>query len=1058
MKNKISLYSLFFLLATLNKIDLVFGQYSQQKQEIGRQSQNADYESNFLWKNESFGTYAQGSEIIQKRDATTKHFRNADGTVTAHVSSGNINYYEDGRWKTIFHSIVSSSSGFENTTNNHKTYYPSTSTGSIKTILSNQNALVDMKDMKMYYEVNGNAVQVQNIQEKQGMVDYNELTYSNVYGNGIDLRLTQNTTQRKMDYIIKSPASLVNVPSGAQFLVFEEKVVIPDSWTAQLVNNEILLIDPTNTIQVMYEKPIFSETPQHHHHNGNCNHSSSQSHSVKGMPHRKEGISELVQVGNTLTIKTKVSVTWLTASDRSYPVIIDPTANFTPNNATAWTGNLQSWTGYAGTNTGRNNDFIAIGKVNDGDDDVLSGWAKFNISGIPDGSCVSSASLWYKVYYNATTIASCVTRVRTRHMANDPVPATNATILTDIRDGDIYSDADWAIKQANAEGGTNFWHTKSLNANSQLQSSLTADWFAVGLEMYNHTSGHADCWIEMRGYSSADRIYLRVTYDPPPADPGFGNNMWNVAGYNGNNIDLTGVTYYGYYTQNTGSTTDFGFNTQDMTYSGWNNTLSPSSSPTWSGCVLPNDNFTFVHKRRGFPCGTYQLTLNNWDDATRVYINGNPTAVWNCADWNGAGTCTGTVGVYGLDANSTIEVRTAEGVGGANASLSITPVISTLALSGNARTCPVSGDQWVHFYTNPDGRYLASVRGTTPGSNLGNVTVTAYDDVNPLNVPACNDAGYITSVMERHWVITPTIDGAAEVRLPYYGEELSQLTTVANANSNPDDNVSGQASVRLSKYSGGVFPASVNVNSSPFDNCPALGGVAGMTTIHTNSGVGTVAGVTIPGGEVSALYSQYTIGGFSEFWLHGMTPTSPLAVNLSSFTTSCEGNNVRIQWTTASEQNSDYFTLERSRDGYNWDVIATVNGVGTTNSTNKYEVTDNASSEVYYRLIQTDFDGTSEVFKPVLSNCNPSSNELKVYPNPTNGMFTVELIASESIGEATIFIQDISGKIIDERSINVLSGTNNINFEEKHLAPGTYIVSVHVKDKKIYTPVRLVVR
>lgn len=1054
MKKKLSLYSLLFLLITLNKGTLLFGQ--NQAQESERAAKYTVDESKFLWENEPFGTYAQGSEIIQKRDATTKHFRNPDGTITAHVSSGKINYFENGQWKTIFHSIVPSSTGFENTTNNHKTYYPSTSAGNIKTTLANGATLIDLKNLKMYYEVNGNPVQTQNIQEKQGMVNYNELTYSNVYGVGIDLRLTQNTTQRKMDYIINSPAALINIPSGAQFLVFEEQVVLPNAWTAQLVNNEILLIDPTNTVQVIYEKPIFSDTPQHHHHDGNCNHSPSQN-SGKSM-HRKEGISELIQVGNTLTIKTKVSITWLTAPERSYPIIIDPTANFTPNNATAWTGSLQSWTGYAGTNTIRDNDFIAVGKFDDGDDDVLSGWAKFNIGGIPDGSCVSSAALWYKVYYNATTQSSCVTQVRTRHMANDPVPATNATILTDIRDGAIYSNADWAIKQVNAEGGTNFWYTKSLNANSELQASLAVDWFGVGLEMYNHTGGHADCWIEIRGYSNADRIYLRVTYNPPPTDPGFGNFMWNVAGHNGNNIDLTGTTYYGYYTQNTGSTTDFGFNTQDMANSGWANTVSPSSSPTWSGCILPNDNFTFVHKRRGFPCGTYQLTLNNWDDATRVYINGNPTPVWSCPDWNGAGTCTGGIGVYALDPNSTIEVRTAEGAGGANASLSITPVVSTLALSGDSRTCPVSGDQWVHFYTGSDGRYLASVRGTSPASNLGNVTVTAYDDVNPLNVPACNDPGYITSVMERHWVITPTVDGAAEVRLPYYGEELSQLTTVANANSNPDDNVSGQASVRLSKYSGGVFPASVNVNSSPFDNCPALGGVAGMTTIHNNSGVGTVAGVTIPGGEASALYSQYTIPGFSEFWLHGMNPTSPLAVNLSSFTTHCEENTVRIRWTTASEQNSDYFTLERSRDGYNWDAIATIDGAGTTNSTTNYEVIDNAATEVYYRLIQTDFDGTSELFGPVMSNCTSSANELKIYPNPTNGVFTVALIASESIGDATIRIQDVSGKIVADRTVSVLSGTNNVSFEEKHLARGTYIVSVQVKDKNIYTPVRLVIQ
>jgi len=174
---------------------------------FAQQKTSDENSSSTLWKNESFGSQDISKELINKRNAFSKHFDNAapaggqgDGNITAHIASGPINYKENGKWKTIFHTISPSSNGFKNTHNSFKTYFPNYSTGEITTTLPNGATLKDMKDMKMYFELNGQAVQIQNIQSKSGRVDFNELTYSNVYGNGIDLRLTQNSTKRKMDY------------------------------------------------------------------------------------------------------------------------------------------------------------------------------------------------------------------------------------------------------------------------------------------------------------------------------------------------------------------------------------------------------------------------------------------------------------------------------------------------------------------------------------------------------------------------------------------------------------------------------------------------------------------------------------------------------------------------------------------------------------------------------------------------------------------------------------------------------------------------------------------
>lgn len=186
--------------------------------------------------------------------------------------------------------------------------------------------------------------------------------------------------------------------------------------------------------------------------------------------------------------------------------------------------------------------------------------------------------------------------------------------------------------------------------------------------------------------SASATVTMSSTGDPTV----FGANQWNVYGYSTGDITLATAAYAGYYTQAT-----LGFDTT----ASWSNLASPSSASNWSGCPVPADNFTFVHKRRGFPCGTYTVVLNNWDDATEVYINGN--LVWSCATWSGGG-CSGTVGTYSLNNTATIEVRTRENTGNANAALTLTNTTvastaptaisgTTLICSGNATTLTASG-------------------------------------------------------------------------------------------------------------------------------------------------------------------------------------------------------------------------------------------------------------------------------------------------------------------------------------------------------------------------------
>ncbi len=180
-----------------------------------------------------------------------------------------------------------------------------------------------------------------------------------------------------------------------------------------------------------------------------------------------------------------------------------------------------------------------------------------------------------------------------------------------------------------------------------------------------------------------------VSIIPVDGNPAaFGDNVWNVYGFNRADITLATAIYAGYYTVSTlGDSTLSGTNS-------WANTASPSASAGWTGCPVDLDNFTMVHKRKGFPCGTYTLTLSDWDDAIQVYING--TLAWSCLEYAASNICSGAIGTYTLDGNSTIEIRVREDVGLSSVTLSLTDLgtfassTAPTTISGTTSICPGS--------------------------------------------------------------------------------------------------------------------------------------------------------------------------------------------------------------------------------------------------------------------------------------------------------------------------------------------------------------------------------
>ena len=470
-----------------------------------------------LWKNESFGSMNMSAEIIGKRSEFSKHFKNENGKMTAVITAGPMHYLENGKWNTIYHSILPGANGFENTTNKHKTYYPAASSGNIVTVLENGITMKDMIGMRMYYQAGNQEIQTKNIAGAQGNINFNELTYNNVYGNGIDLRLAQNTTNRKMDYIIHNKSALGNIPSNAEFLVFEEKVELPMGWKAVINEKKIDLKDATGKVVAFYDQPRYTDTDilAHHKHGANEPHE----HHVNEII----GDYQITQQGNLLTIKTLVPVSWL-KQDLNFPVFIDPTIHLYPNNSARWTGHHVTTSttncvnsgcaNYTSTNiTGSVDGDFMLGRYDTYQ--VYNGWIKFNVTDIPDDACISSAAFGYFAVDLNSYDPTCNVGTRIRHMATDPslndfsVGANNQARLADIRDGDIFNTLNTAVVSQGAG-----WRTVNLTANlNHLQSQLIPNWFALGLHNYSGANGHITCRYAIMGHGYSAKPQLSVEYE-----------------------------------------------------------------------------------------------------------------------------------------------------------------------------------------------------------------------------------------------------------------------------------------------------------------------------------------------------------------------------------------------------------------------------------------------------------------------------------------------------------------------------------------------------------------
>jgi hypothetical protein len=311
----------------------------------------------------------------------------------------------------------------------------------------------------------------------------------------------------------------------------------------------------------------------------------------------------------------------------------------------------------------------------------------------------------------------------------------------------------------------------------------------------------------------------------------------------------------------------------------------------------------------------------------------------------------------------------------------------------------------------------------TPAVTTGWFTNTS---VSPTTSAVIYGTGTGTSANEQDWYSLPNVTGLNplnEYRLKF---RLSSRTFTSSTATTRGVDVGDFVDVQVSTNGGVTFISELritgnnnatfpftstgvithNANGSFTNSAAPTGDIYQSPSGASTTGPSTV-NLNLPSGITQVaidLFCRVNAAG-EEWWIDNIelieTVITPLPIELIYFNGVENNSNNLLYWATASEKDNDYFTLERSTDGENWEMISNTTGAGNSQEEINYSYTDKTykRGEInYYRLSQTDFNGEKEYFnlvaidnslnqKKVVKIINSMGQEVDTFYS--NGIYTI---------------------------------------------------------------------
>lgn len=472
-----------------------------------------------------------------------------------------------------------------------------------------------------------------------------------------------------------------------------------------------------------------------------------------------------------------------------------------------------------------------------------------------------------------------------------------------------------------------------------------------------------------------------------------------------------------------------------------NLTISGNNTKTLAAATDVNGDLTITGSAV-FSVNTFDLTVaGNWNDmstAANPFTEGIRTVTFDGANSQTISSSTGETfynliinnSGAGVSINNTV---TATNITLSNGAVNLnmnTLVITNSAITGISRvngylisdaTNNFSKVKWniaaitgAHIFPfgTASGSYIPLTFNLTAGT-VGNVTISTYPTAanntplptTPMNVTNVNSSigDNSANTVDRFWQIDK-------------------------------DGISGTATITFTAAAGEVGTIT-SLQAQSWD------GVGARWNAPLPSQTNTANTATVPG---------VVLNGSSPWAMSGNS--SPLPVELLSFKAEVNDDHVDLKWSTTSETNNDFFTLEKSNDDVNWEILGTMIGQGTTNMLTAYKYTDEKpyNGNNYYKLKQTDFDGSTDDLGIVTVDFSLGENIIVVSNQNNSGIL---LQVNKCNYDLDVNIFDVSGRLISERIIK--TGTSQEEIEMRSInGSGLYIVNIsggkNIITKKVF--------
>lgn len=426
----------------------------------------------------------------------------------------------------------------------------------------------------------------------------------------------------------------------------------------------------------------------------------------------------------------------------------------------------------------------------------------------------------------------------------------------------------------------------------------------------------------------------------------------------------------------------------------------------------------------------FTVTLNVIPEATlnlyNLVIDNSSTGVTtnNDISINAAATVTLTRGAFYLNTNKLTLNNTAAGAITAGSSTAYVVSESNIAINTSVIQWKMGATTGAHVFPfGVSGSYIPfTFNKTTAGSADISVSTraTATSDNTPWagtssvaavgNMTSVFGGSAIKSVIDRWWDITASAAVTGNLTFSYRGSENTMTTS-------PTGSISAQ------HWDGTIWNTKV-------------GSGTGVT-----SGVGTA---TVTG---ASTFSPWVLVASSQ----------PLPIELISFDASCKDNEMLLNWTTASEQNNDYFTVEKSIDGLNFIQLKVVQGAGNSSAIKTYSMTDPApyASTNYYRLKQTDFDGTV-IYSNILAAEKCKSDKPTIAVSYKNDRNTLLHIVSDEAKAYKAHLIDATGQLLLTEKYDIGEGENVYELNTQKYKTGSYLIILD--DGKMLTTRKIIMQ